>query len=581
MRPLRLTRLLARQTSAPRTLRFHLIAFAAILVLPLFVIAALAVSWFAQAELAANETRLQRMAQDISASVDRDVISWQTVLDTLATSELLREGDLEGFHARAKAALRNRDVHVILAAPDFQQLLNTRVPFGAPLPRVADATSMETVFRTGLPHVSDVFVGKVSGEPVVNIEIPVFDGDRVSQVLVITFSPSRIGEIIAKEQLGTGWTVTVSDRKGSILAQRSDGGVADEPPSIGQSPTRSGIINDVGSDANDRVEGYRWSSTTGWRTSVRVSRSVLDAPFWSSMTGLGLLAMLAGLTSIALATVLARRISLAMSKLRLAASDLAAGRAIEAAHQPIAEANLVVQAIRQAANIISDRTQALETSEEQSRKQVEEIKLLMGELAHRNKNIMAVLQAIARQILRRSETLQDFQESFDARIASLVRSNDLLFGAAGANGRLRDLVVRQLAPFVDTDAERVEICGEDVMLRTDAVQSLGLALHELATNATKYGALSETQGKVLVRWERIGETGLSLSWTEQGGPPVAEPTRSGFGQVVIERLTAQNLSGTVDYLFEPTGVVWRLRASNILISAPDAAAVRHPAPAIG
>lgn len=574
---MRQSRLLARLTSAPRTLRFHLIAFAAILVLPLFVIAALAVGWLAQTELAANEARLQRMAQDISASVDRDLVGWLTVLDTLATSELLKAGDLEGFHARARAALRNRDVHVILVAPDYRQLLNTRVPFGDPLPRVSDSDSIETVFRTGLPYVSDVFIGKVAGEPVVNVEIPVFTGDRVGQVLVITFSPSRIGEIIGKEQLGTGWTVTVSDRKGNILAQRSDREVDDEPPTIDQTSTGSGIIHEAGADSTEWVEGYRWSPTTGWRTSVRVSRAVLDAPFWGSMTGLGALALLAGLSSIALATVLARRMSLSMDKLRVAASDLAAGRAIEAARQPIAEANQVVDAIRQAANIISDRTHALEASEEQSRKQVDEIKLLMGELAHRNKNVMAVLQAIARQILRRSTTLQQFQESFDARIASLVRSNDLLFGAAGTNGSLRDLVHRQLAPFVDTETERVEIRGEDVRLKPETVQSLGLALHELATNATKYGALSEAEGRVEVRWERVGATGLELTWREHGGPPVAEPTRSGFGQVVIERLTAQNLSGTVDYLFELSGVVWRLRAPDILVAVPDGATVRDNA----
>ena len=578
---MRLSRPLARLTSAPRTLRFHLIAFAAILVLPLFVIAGLAVSWFAQAELAANESRLQRLAQDISASVDRDVVGWLTVLDTLATSDFLRAGNLKEFHARAKAALRNRDVHVIVAGPGGQQLLNTRVPFGTPLPLVNDTDSIETVFRTRQPYVSDVFTGRISGEPVVNVEIPVLTGDRVSQVLLITFAPSRIGTIIEKEQLGRGWTVTVSDRKGNILAKRSDGGTTREPPTIEQSPDRSGIISDADADSTEWAEGYRWSSTTGWRTSVRVPRSVLDAPFWNSMTGLGALAMLVGLASIALATVLARRMSLSMDKLRLAASDLAAGRAIEAAHQPIAETNLVVNAIRQAANIISDRTQALEASEEQSRRQVDEIKLLMGELAHRNKNVMAVLQAIARQILRRSNTLQEFRESFDARIASLVRSNDLLFGAAGTNGRLHDLVQRQLAPFVDTGTERVAIAGEDVLLKTDAVQSLGLALHELATNATKYGALSEAEGKVTVQWERIGATGLELSWSERGGPAVAEPTRSGFGQVVIERLTAQNLSGTVDYLFEPSGVVWRLRAPDILAAAPDGATVRQSAPAEG
>jgi two-component sensor histidine kinase len=86
---------------------------------------------------------------------------------------------------------------------------------------------------------------------------------------------------------------------------------------------------------------------------------------------------------------------------------------------------------------------------------------------------------------------------------------------------------------------------------------------------------------VTVQWERIGATGLELSWSERGGPAVAEPTRSGFGQVVIERLTAQNLSGTVDYLFEPSGVVWRLRAPDILAAAPDGATVRQSAPAEG
>jgi two-component sensor histidine kinase len=579
---LRLSRHLARLSSAPRTLRFHLIAFAAILVLPLFVIAALAVSWFAQAELSANETRLQRLAQDISASVDRDVVGWLTVLDTLATSELLRAGDLEGFHARARAALRNRDVHVLLVDRDHQQLLNTRVPFGTPLPRVSDGDSIETVFRTGRPYVSDIFTGRVSGEPVVNVEIPVFTGERVEQILLITFSPTRIGEIIAKEQLGDGWTVSVTDRKGNLLAQRLDGASIIVPRSVGGSPHEgSGVIEEAGSDAIEWVEGYRWSPTTGWRTSVRVPRSVLDAPFWNSMTGLGALALLVGLASTALATVLARRISLSMAKLRLAASDLAAGRAIEAAPQPIAEANLVVDAIRQASNIISDRTQALEASEEQSRRQVDEIRLLMGELAHRNKNVMAVLQSIARQILRRSTSLQDFQESFDARIAALVRSNDLLFGAAGTNGSLRELVCRQLAPFVDTQTERVEIAGEDVRLKTGAVQALGLALHELATNATKYGALSGAEGTVMVRWQRIGATGIHLSWQERGGPLVANPTRSGFGQVVIERLTAQNLSGTVDYGFEPSGVAWTLRAPDVLLESGESGIVREPTHAEG
>jgi two-component sensor histidine kinase len=539
-------------------------AFALILVVPLFVVAVLALSWFTRAELAANESRLQRMAQDISASVDRDVIGWMTVLDTLATSELLQAGNLAGFHARARAALRSRDVHVILIDRDHRQLLNTRVPYGMPLPTTANPESVESVLRTARPYVSDVFMGRISGERVVNVQIPVIREDSVQQVLVITFAAKRVGEIMEKEQLAEGWTAMVSDRRGEVIARTSSRGNASEPPTASEATDLTGVIREADRDATDWVEGYRWSTTTGWRTSVRVPRSVLDAPFWNSVWGLSALALLAALVSIALATVLARRISWSMEKLRLAASDLAAGRAIEAAPQPIAEANVVIDAVRQAANIISDRTEALMASEEQSRLQVEEIKLLMGELAHRNKNVMAVLQAIARQILRRSTTLEEFQERFDARVASLVRSNDLLFGVVGAKGSLRELVRGQLAPFVDTETDRVDIFGDDVLLRSDAVQSLGLAFHELATNATKYGALSGPAGKVVVSWERGADDALVLDWREEGGPPVAEPTRSGFGQVVIARLTAQNLDGTVDYRFDPEGVRWRLVTTKVI-----------------
>jgi two-component sensor histidine kinase len=392
-------------------------------------------------------------------------------------------------------------------------------------------------------------------------------------VLLITFAAQRIGEIIAKEQLGEGWTAMVSDRRGEVIA-RTARGEASEPPTASEATDLTGVIREADAAATDWVEGYRWSTTTGWRTSVRVPRAVLDAPFWNSVWGLAALALLAALVSIALATVLARRISWSMEKLRLAASDLAAGRAIEAAPQPIAEANVVIDAVRQAANIISDRTEALMASEEQSRQQVEEIRLLMGELAHRNKNVMAVLQAIARQILRRSSSLEEFQEAFDARVAALVRSNDLLFGAVGAKGSLRELVRRQLAPFVDTETDRVEIAGPDVLLRADAVQSLGLAFHELATNATKYGALSGPAGKVVVTWTRGADDTLVLDWREEGGPPVAEPTRSGFGQVVIARLTAQNLDGTVDYRFDPEGVRWRLETKKVVApNEPRPAAV--------
>lgn len=571
---MRQTTSLRRIVNAPRTLKFHLFAFALILVLPPFLFAIAGVAWFTRTELAANETRIQRMASDISASVDREIIGWLTVLDTLGTSALLEQGDLEAFHDRAKAALRNRDAHVILVDTEFNQLLNTRVPFGTELPKTADQESIEIVIKTGRPYVSDSFVGRVSGERVVNVETPIMENGSVRYVLLITFNVSRIDSIIGNEALPQNWIVAVSDRKGGVIARNPSLDAEDEAPTIGSVARASemGVLEVSDPDSMNWVEAYRWSPTTGWRTSVRVLRSTLDEPFWRSLYGLAALAIVAAFSSIVMASVLAARISRSMTKLRFAAGDLAAGRAIEAARQPIVETNVVIDAIRQAANVISDRTEALRASESQSRAQVEQIRMLMGELAHRNKNILAVLQAIARQILRRSNSLEEFRDAFDARIASLVRSNDLLFGADGAKGRLSELVQAQLSPFVDADGGRVEIVGPDVVLRPEAVQSLGLAFHELATNATKYGALSTPAGKVVVEWHSLDGDGLDLTWREEGGPAVKPPERSGFGQVVIERLTGQNLQGAVDYRFETTGVVWHLKAPRIVASTPAEAA---------
>lgn len=557
----------------PRTLKFHLSAFAAILVLPLFAFALLGLTWIARTELSANEARLQRMATDASAAIDRDMLSWLTVLDTLATSSLIEDRDFASFHARAKAALRNRDAHVILLDREFNQLLNTRLPFGTPLPKTADIDSAEIVLKTGRPYVSDVFTGRVSGQRVVNVAVPVGIGGETRYILIITFAVERISAVIGGEQLPPGWTITVSDRRSQILAQLPPQPAADASiKDTGRGD--SGILEPVGASNERWVEAYRWSSVTGWRTSIRVLRSTLDAPFWNNLYGLAALAALAALVTLVTASVFAARIARSMSKLGVAARDLAAGRAIETARQPIAEANTVLDAIRDASNIIADRTHALEASEAQSREQLEQIRLLMGELAHRNKNVMAVLQAIARQISRRSSTLEEFQTNFDTRIAALVRSNDLLFGATGSKGRLAELVHAQLSPFVGPDSPRVDISGPDISLSPTAIQSLGLAFHELATNATKYGALSTPAGKVSVSWTTGDGSILDLVWREEGGPAVAPPTRSGFGSIVIERLTGQNLGGEVDYRFEPGGIVWRLKA-------PIAAATGEPASNMG
>ncbi len=199
------------------------------------------------------------------------------------------------------------------------------------------------------------------------------------------------------------------------------------------------------------------------------------------------------------------------------------------------------------------------------------IRLLMRELTHRSKNILAVIQAIMRQTANNSESMADFETRFAARLRSLADSHDLLVQEDWQGASLRDLVSSQVGHYIDRADRRIELAGEPLQIGPDAAQHIGMAMHELATNAAKYGALSVPGGKVRVAWDVApgadGTRMCTLTWEEFGGPPVERPSRRGFGRVVIERTVARALNGEVHIDYAPDGLRWRLEFPERI--APD------------
>ncbi len=173
----------------------------------------------------------------------------------------------------------------------------------------------------------------------------------------------------------------------------------------------------------------------------------------------------------------------------------------------------------------------------------DQLRLLLRELTHRCKNMLAVIHAIARQTASRTRSVEDFLDRFSARLVAIGSSHDLLIADNWHGASLRMLVEQQLGEHADRFGEQIAIEGEDVMLKPEAVQNLGLALHELATNAQKYGSLSNPRGQVSIKWEFCEEASkLKLVWQERGGPPVTPPERSGFGRAMIETVVGQALA---------------------------------------
>jgi two-component sensor histidine kinase len=185
----------------------------------------------------------------------------------------------------------------------------------------------------------------------------------------------------------------------------------------------------------------------------------------------------------------------------------------------------------------------------------EQIHLLMGEISHRARNMLSLVQAIARQTAAREP--EGFIERFTERIQALAANQDLLVRNEWQGVDVEELVRAQLAHFADLVGSRITVHGPKLRLNAAAAQAIGLALHELATNAGKYGALSVDVGCVDVSW-RFDDGIFATNWIERNGPPVSPPKRQGFGTTVVESMVKQTVGGDVQLDYAPSGLVWRL-----------------------
>ena len=184
------------------------------------------------------------------------------------------------------------------------------------------------------------------------------------------------------------------------------------------------------------------------------------------------------------------------------------------------------------------------------------LRLLMRELTHRSKNLLAVIQAMARQTARHTDNVDAFIERFGARLHALAGSHDLLVQESWQRASISELINSQLGHYSDLVGTQIIVKGPKVYMNPDAAQNLGMALHEMATNAAKYGALSVPQGEVTISWDWKGQGAkrvVRLLWREKGGPLVTAPTSRGFGSQVIERNLTRALGANVKLDYAASG----------------------------
>jgi two-component sensor histidine kinase len=474
--------------------------------LPLIMFAAGIVFYNYQQDRRDATQRVLETVRSVRLVLDAEMQRMTGGLQVLSLTNSLRSGDFNNFRRIASGFLEQygRDGVVLVADRDGRVLFSSATPETTGLAPRNNRDMVEKVFATGRPQYSNVFVGVVKQRPIVTVEVPVMRDGEVQ--FVISFSPpiDIFQNIIEKQRPSQDWTISIFDSDGVNFAR-----VPNPQETIGKqaSPTlyaemfrkTETTVPTVSLEGVPLITSYAKSSLTGWTVAAGVAERSLVGQLWRNLaitSVIGGILLLVGLAfAVRMATTIARG---------------------ETLHD-----------------------------------------LLIEELNHRVKNTLAILQSIAMQTFRSASRTE--REKFEGRLGALAEAHNLLSTEKWQGSDLADVVRRVLQPYLINNPERVRMFGPAVPLSPRVAVVLSMILHEIATNAAKYGALSNDNGTVVLDWEIVEDgTGrqLRLIWTESGGPPVVAPVQRGFGSRLIERSARDQLGGeaTVDFL--PRGVVY-------------------------
>lgn len=437
--------------------------------------------------------------------LDSEVQRMTGSLQVLALTNSLQNDDFPNFRRIALGFLDQygKGGLVLISDRKGKILFSSATEDIASLPSRGNIEIVEKVFATKAPQYSDLFTGTLNQRQVLTVEVPVLRNGEV--IYDLCFGPpiSIFQNLVEKQRPDQEWTASLLDAKGTVFARVPNPGETfgkRASPSLYEAMFRApeAALSSISLDGIALASAYTRSQLTGWTVAAGVPESSLIAPLWRNIAITSLIGgvlLLIGLTfAVRMATTIAR-------------GDML--------HN-----------------------------------------LLIEELNHRVKNTLALMQAIAVQTFRSAS--RDERTKFEGRLGALAEAHNLLSQEKWQGSELKDVVTRVLQPFLLSGPERIRMAGPAVPLSPRLAVVLSMIVHEIATNAAKYGALSNETGRVTLDWEIMEDTPkprLRLIWTETGGPPVTAPVQRGFGSRLIERSARDQLGGeaTVDFL--PRGVV--------------------------
>lgn len=554
-RPLGPPEAAARVRLGPRKLSVRLLLLVLLALLPVFAVQI-------HHELKQRESRraevaqqVQQMAGLVAGQLDRVIEGAEILMATL--------GEVPAIRFRSEETCRQMLIGLALRF-DHLHLIRVTSPDGTVFCassaeeegiNIASRPYFQRVLRDKAPVVSELMRRQPDGRQVIAIAQPTLDAnDQVETVIMLLLEPGRLSDLLAQVSLPEDAVLGVLDRRGHLAAgvpysaERIGEPMADEGSASTLFGPEQGRVARESDDGVRRFYGFARSSEA---PDLVVYVGLAEGPVFAEADRLFLRQAILSGSAFLLAAVAAfwfadyavrrplMRLKAAIN--RVAAGDLSARADLDSGIQEFAEL----------AASFDDMAAKRRHAEVQQH-------VIQRELNHRMKNSLAAVRSIATQTLGHSASPEEFQRAFEGRIAALARASSLLTDNWRATD-LRALVEAVVEPY-RTDAN-VRLNGAPVQLPSKVALTLSMALHELATNAAKYGALSTAQGRVDIDWdveEPTGSARLVLDWSEKGGPPVTTPERRGFGRTLIEASVEYELDGRVSLEFRPGGVQCRI-----------------------
>lgn len=528
----------------------YLIAIALAIALPILAFVALLLVQLEDNERDALKGDTVQDAQALARVIDRQLQDMATTLRLLSSSPELEHNDIATFFARTETVLRTDSLFVLLMNKDGTMRLNTRWPLGQPLGKTGNPTALQSALDSGRIEASDVFRGANTHRWVYNVTLPL-DHSPAGAALAITQDADELAKLVTTQALPPGWSAAILDKSGHVIAAggptRHVSGDPFDKEILSKLIASSGVYQDEKILPHSllgyaQISGWSWKAVV-WGPVASAQASLMST--WRFLIYGGVTLLLIALIAV---YALARQVRTTIQNIADMADRMGRGEIVAPVDTSVIEANQVAVALSNASfdrSVTEDR-----------------LHFVMHELVHRTKNLLALAQAMTRQLARQTDSVDTFQRAVADRLEGLARSIEVLTSEQWSGVSLRRVIDIHLATFLQ-EPQHLDVVGTDFLLKPEAVQNLGLVLHELATNSVKYGALSAPEGKIVIEWKNeASETGtmIRFTWTESGGPPVKPPTETGFGTTVTKAHAAASFSGNVEIDFRPGGLVWILVA---------------------